>query len=109
MAADDEDHTIEALDALHAAAERQEDDAPVKPMSGHRPPRPPSPELLERAHREPGRCAPEDLARVRDWLARLKIDLDAYRAAYGEPLGGSVDAKIETLDWFLVGPGRNRD
>lgn len=52
------------------------------------------------SHMSPGLLSKEDIKIVNDWLKEFNTQLIAYKQAFGEPAGYSVDAKIESLNWY---------
>ena len=57
-------------------------------------------ELLIKSHNSPGLCSKEEIDVVNDWLKSFNHQLIAYKRAFGEPSGLSVEARIETLEWY---------
>lgn len=57
--------------------------------------------LLHKFRQEPGQCSYEELLDIAAFLETFQWHLDVYRPVFGEPVGASLAAKIETMEGYL--------
>lgn len=61
---------------------------------------PPDYKLLIKSANSPGLLTTQEIKTVNDWIKFFNSHLKAYKEAFGEPFGFSVDVRIENLNWY---------
>lgn len=60
----------------------------------------PNQEVLLKFGNSPGLCSVDEVDEVFNWLSEFNTHLIAYKAAFGEPAGHSVEVLIAKAKWY---------